>query len=317
MRCPLKAAHNKSPKLHIACFYAILMRMAQQRFHFFKVSVEDSATEQSTVINRLTDKGEILKALFHADKPIEFTHRKNQKLAYVIKCVVGDYIVASLGKKSEVNLSGPPETGFESKKQEEWPNVLLIINTSKEQPFGQTIAVQLNASVFEYPEFPIKSLVVELQKRSGLECVFDYEFIVHGVKNESSFWDIVKKKSGKISKLTFDLATPNFLNLNDELSESLKQVRRDYNATSIETTLKNNNGGIFVPRSSQLINELVNYSNNGAGEIKIQTIDDGRISTTEYKTSTTIEQNEMRVVVEGNDLDKIKEICDSIYSCLS
>lgn len=285
--------------------------MSTSKFTFYKVSVE--FTENLSLFTHHKPKNEIVRDAFNATEPITFSHH-GSTLAFVKHRIAGDYIIASLGRQSEARLSGPPSTGFTETTQEEWPNVLVIINTSVQQPLGQTIAVMYDATVFKKPLSALRSYVDSATATN--ELLEGYELILHSVSKKESFWEIIRTRTGRIQKLTFDLAAPNFLGLNDEVSEGMKSIKKRYNATKATLSIENPEGSLIVPKGDQFVDQAANYATKGAGDIKLKVQEEGTISAKGVTVTATISTVDTKVVVESENPEMVKSICDRLFSCL-
>lgn len=285
--------------------------MINTKFNFYKVSVELAV--KMTLFREKLKNNELVSEAFSLEDPLTFVHQ-GQTLAYVMHNRVGDYIIGSLGKQSEAELSGPPSTGFAPILQDEWPHVLMIVNVSSRQPLGQTIAIQKDDRVFRHPKNQLQSLLEEScaqnQKLDG------YELIVNSVTTKESFWDIVRSRTGSIQKLTFDLAAPNFLGLNDSLSKSMKEIKTQFNATKATVSIENPEGSLQIPKSSEFVQEAVNYATKGAGDIKLKVKEEGTVDAKRNKVTAQITAFDTRMVVEGENIQTVQAICDRLFLCL-
>lgn len=285
--------------------------MSQSKFTFYKVSVE--LADNLSLFREEKPKHQVVRDAFNVDEPIIFSHQ-GAVLAYVKHKTVGDYIIASLGKQSEAELSGPPSTGFQATVQEEWPHVLVIINTGPHQPVGQTIAVLKDGNVFKAPLNALRSLVDDMTANN--ELLDGYELILNSVSTKESFWEIIRSRTGRIQKLTFDLAAPNFLGLNDEISESMKKIKTQYNATKATVAIENPEGSLHVPKQDAFVEQAVNYATKGAGDIKLKVQEEGTINAKRNIVTASISTIDTKVVIESENPETVKDICDTLFSCL-
>jgi hypothetical protein len=285
--------------------------MGSTKFTFYKVSVE--LANQTSLLAQGRSKNELVADAFNVNEPITFNHQGGT-LAYLVHKVVGDYIVASLGKRSEAELSGPPSKGFELTTQEEWPHVLVIINTSAKQPLGQTIAIQWDNSVFREPVNQLRALV---DARAAQNDKLDgYELVLASVATPDSFWDIVRSRTGRIQRLTFDLAAPNFLALNNALSASMKEIKEQFNATEATVSIGNPQGGLQIPTDSKFVQEAVEYATKGAGEIKLKVKEEGTLDAKKHRVTAQIATIDTEVIIKSDNVEQTRAICDKIFSCL-
>ena len=285
--------------------------MRTTKFTLYKVSVE--LADKLSLFREEKPKHEVVKDAFDTDQPIIFEHQ-GSTLAYVKHKIVGDYIIASLGKQSEAELSGPPSTGFKAVSQEEWPHILVIVCVSPTQPLGQTIAVMKDSEIFSAPIHALRSLVSYMTPHN--ELLHGYELILSSLSRTESFWEIIKTRDGRIQRLSFDLAVPNFLGLNDEISKSMKTINRKYNATKATIAIENPEGSLHVPLQDEFVQEAVNYASEGAGDIKIKVQEEGVIDAKKNIITASISSLDAKMVIESEDPKIIKAVCDKLFSCL-
>ncbi|MDB5184972.1 MAG: hypothetical protein JWN38_780 [Candidatus Saccharibacteria bacterium] len=152
---------------------------------------------------------------------------------------------------------------------------------------------------------------------SGIKDVLDgYELIINSVTTRESFWDIVRAKTGRIQKLTFDLAAPNFLGLNTALSDSMREIKDQFNATKATVSIENPEGSLRIPNTSNFINEAVEYATGGAGDIKLKVQEEGIVDAKRNKVTAQIATVDTRVVIETDNVQTARTICDRLFSCL-
>lgn len=285
--------------------------MPKSKFSFYKISVELAI--KLTLFTQNKEKHQVVVDAFDVDEPVIFSHY-GAVLAYVKYKTVGDYIIGALGRQSEAQLSGPPSTGFQAVTQEEWPHILIIINTSAKQPFGQTIAIEKDSRVFQEPLSALRSLTEEMVVKN--ELLQGYELLINSVSTKESFWEIIRSKTGRIQKLSFELAAPNFLGLNDEISQSMKDVKNHYNATKATVSIENPEGSLQVPKEDAFIQQAVNYATQGAGEIKLKVQEEGTIDAKRNKVTASIQSLDTRIIVESENIETVRTICDKLFLCL-
>lgn len=284
--------------------------MTKKSFNFYKIAVEPT---DNLHLFANHDKGQIIKDAFTIEKPVEFVHF-TVTYAYTKVAQHGDYIIGYLGKKSVAKIGGPPEKLFEPTTTESWKKVLMVVNTSTQQPYGQTIALQKDVSVFDTPLIQLNGLIKDMTLHN--DKLDGYELIVNSVISEESFWKIVKSKTGKIEKLSFNLAAPNFLGLKTSLADSMRDVQKNYNATTAELIIGNPSGGLKVPEGDKFINEAVEYASGGQGDIQLEVLDEGKVDPKRNVVSAKIETMDTKILVESSDPETIKQICDTLFSCL-
>jgi hypothetical protein len=221
---------------------------------YFRIFVARATQLSLLDDNNLTKPELIEKAFTSSEEPIYFSLGQ-RKFANVVHKVAPPYIYASLAKQSQVKIQHSPEEDFETEAIETWPNVPVIINTSGDQEAGQSVAVELNKAVFEFPHVQIRRLIVELN-RLVLKNL-GYEMAIHPITERNDFWQTVTQYAGHINSVEFEFSAPNLFGTNDSLNNELRDARDSFGMTTASIKLENSEGELRVPESSQFIKEGV------------------------------------------------------------
>jgi hypothetical protein len=94
--------------------------------------------------------------------------------------------------------------------------------------------------------------------------------VIHPLTEEKEFWEVVNLYQGKIEELTFDLTAPNVLNLKNNLNEDLREAKKEFAMTATTISIKNNLGGLVIPKNNPFINQGLEYTKKGGGETRLR-----------------------------------------------
>lgn len=152
---------------------------------------------------------------------------------------------------------------FTTQELENWPKVYVIVlnNTN-----DQIIAIEKRTTAFPKTQRAVSKLSERLNK---ILEIHNLNVHINPIYDKKVFWDFIKGKS--IRKLEFNLITPNMSNISKTLSDDLKNLAKTSNTA--RTDLKLNaaeNSSLIIEPDNQTINDLVEYSSQGGGNIRVQ-----------------------------------------------
>lgn len=152
---------------------------------------------------------------------------------------------------------------FTTKEIENWPRVyIVVLNNSDEQ----IIAVEKRTTAFSKTQSAVNKLRDRLNKILELH---NLNVHINPIYDKKQFWDFIKGKS--IKKLEFNLVTPNMSNISRVLSDDLKNLAKKSNTARTDLRLNAaENTSLIIEPENETINDLVEYSSQGGGNIKVQ-----------------------------------------------
>lgn len=152
---------------------------------------------------------------------------------------------------------------FTTKELENWPKIyLVVLNNSDEQ----IIAVERRTTAFSTTQSAINKLSNRLNKILELN---NLNVHINPIYDKKLFWEFIKGKA--INKLEFNLITPNMSNISRVLSDDLKNLAKVSNTARTDLRLNAaENTSLVIEPDNQIINDLVEYSSQGGGNIRVQ-----------------------------------------------
>lgn len=228
------------------------------KFQIFSFSLNASNTFRDPKQNKNLILKEIIK------KEIWYSHH-GQKI-YLFDKEEEDYIIWAIGRKSTIEKSIIENQSFKKQKEENYPSCKIIFNISEHfTDGGHRIAFEYNTWAFQNPLWILKWFEKSLNKSLKY---YGYSISIYPMFDEFLFWDIIQKNN--IEKLTFTYSIPNFLKLNNTLSDDLKSIWKSYNTTNAKIELENKNWNLSLDESDQLLKQSVEYCSQWAWTFEVK-----------------------------------------------
>lgn len=173
-----------------------------------------------------------------------------------------DIAMLRIGKRKTVRIE---TKSFESEDKEHWPSSLVFVWNDPEQ---QLIAVQMRTSAFRKCSTVADKIVAKLNatlKPQGLVV------IVHPILEKRKVWDMIREYKGRINKVRVQLVTPNMANISQALTDDLKRLGKETNATTSELTMSADEGAnLHLEENDEtMFANVANYAMEGGGKVDI------------------------------------------------
>lgn len=152
---------------------------------------------------------------------------------------------------------------FTTQELENWPKVYIVVLNN---PDEQIIAIEKRTTAFPKTQSAVNKLSDRLNKIMELH---NLNVHINPIYDKKLFWDFIKDKS--IKRLEFNLITPNMANISRVLSDDLKNLAKTSNTARTDLRLNAaEKSSLTITPDNQSINDLVDYSSQGGGGIKVQ-----------------------------------------------
>lgn len=152
---------------------------------------------------------------------------------------------------------------FTLKEIENYPKIYVIVLNNKDE---QIIAIEKRTTAFPKTQNAINKLSNRLNK---ILEIHNLNVHINPIYDKKYFWDFIKGKS--IRKLEFNLITPNMANISNVLSDDLKNLAKNSNTARTDLRLNAaDDSSLIIEPDNQDINDLVHYSSQGGGGIRLQ-----------------------------------------------
>lgn len=215
-------------------------------------------------ISRGLSREEYIRRVFA--KRIDFMHRRAEFVYVPVAKPTVEKVLfqaARVGRLVDAVEAEPPEAGLTEVVRSSWRAANVFID-ARDFSDGQKIACQYHGSVGK-PISVFQSLAYHINatnRDSG------WWMDINSISEKSTFWEVVEKNRGSISDITFRFITPNVLRMRAVLTNDLKSVRTDHNATAVVVSYENPDGSLEV--SGKEIEDAVDYVSQGGGAAKIK-----------------------------------------------
>lgn len=189
---------------------------------------------------------------FYKDErnPLKVEHNENE------------YFLIKLAQKKSTKIV----QDFEDFEINNEPFVYIIINNN---PEVQKIAISENSDAFSEPKV-VRNILIKLFNKGlskyglgvGIEEMFKKE----------SFWKFVNSHRSEIKLIDFKYIRPNLANISKSLPQDFRDFTDSVNSKESHIVIKAPDKGILenIDKSNNIINGLVEYTSEGAGDIKLQ-----------------------------------------------
>lgn len=212
-----------------------------------------------------------------------------------------DITIFKIGTKKKIAIN---TKDLEKIEEEDWPSVLIKIDN---KPDVQKIWVESNTKAF-YSTDTVMSILSDTFNQY-LEHK-NLSVYIENIYEVSEFWDVIKKYKGEITRVTFDMISPNMANISEGLKFDLRGLKDSTNASNTKIELAcDPKSNLNIMPGNETIDSLVNYSGQGGGHIKIKVkLLKKSLDTKQMHKTVTFEDLE----IEGNAED-VKKTMDKLF----
>lgn len=250
------------------------------------------------------------KTLFIKSKPISVNELKKRKNAYLAKVLSEpDIFKYDRGEVTQeikhdggiytIRLgSNKPAKIIHKDASEDrianWPYIHVFINND---PSVQKIFIQVDRAVFSSSN--VVKTIIEESLNFGL-AKYDLRLYMEPLFESNDFWNLVEKYKNKITRVTFDLISPNMANISKKLKVDLAGLGKSTNTQRTLVQLNSDpNGALSLDKKDENLASAVNYASAGGGDARI-TVRGYKKTISTSKTTKTIEFDEMEVKSAGS-----------------
>lgn len=249
-------------------------------------------------LDKLIDKkNHILQSILTNLENIEW---KNHYYKVKIEFQENDLLLLRLAPRKAIKIE--KET-LEEETIDHWPSITIMIWND---PDKQIILIQDRKQSFSSTK-----TVVNLLQYVINNILFQHNLVIfiEPIFKKEYFWKIINKHAGKIKMIKFYLITPNMSNISETLSEELKNLAKTTNTS--KTLLQfdsDKHTTLHIDKSNKTINNLVDYTSKGGGDIMIKV----KGLKNSIHTSRSIKKIEIdEFAIKGN-LENIKQLLDEV-----
>lgn len=240
---------TKTLNFHIFRYHLLPLSTSMQTEMFEQKvkTIEELKEKKNDFLSEVLDDLNYYKNKKH---PLKVEHKEN-----------GYYFIKLAQKKSTTIIQN-----FEDFEVENEPFVYIIINNDKGV---QKIAISENKDAFSSPKVVkgiLKQIVNVGLKSYGLNIEIEELF------KAEDFWKLIGKHKYELQQIDFKYIKPNLANISKSLPEDFRNFADDVNSHESHIVLKAPENGILenIDKKNKNINGLVDYTSEGAGDIKLK-----------------------------------------------
>lgn len=189
------------------------------------------------------------------------------------------------------------------------PFVEILINND---PKVQIIAISKNPDAFVHTKTVAKIIETTLNFKLDRDNVVLH---IQPIFEKLDFWNVVKKNP-YIEKITFEIIKPNISNISGIFKGELRELVEDTNSHQTLITLNAPNKSFLtdIKEENEKINDIVEYSAEGGGNIKIKFKSERK----QYQTEQSIKNETFNTEfeIENAPKDIINKFINSVFKSL-
>ncbi len=260
---------------------------------------------------------EVITKIFSKGKSYEFKSGK-ASYGFVLKSISDAHKmgIGRVGKQKSERLFGSPSEGFAEKQEENWPGSDVLINfddeksTGKTRESGQVMAIQVNRSAITNPTNCLRALADKINQEIIL---YGFYITINPIlKPKKKFWSVVNENKGNIKKVVLIYTPPNIFNLQNKLSDDLKEANKKYNITSTQIILENEMGHLDLPDDDPLLEQSAEYIDEGQGSYQIH-LSKGKKNVLKSEAGVVSESFEgFELTMHGQDAEQLKDVLEQV-----
>lgn len=239
--------------------------MSKARFSLFRYQLlpkdrnfQGDLYGPSSVEELIAQKNEIFENALRA--PVVFqTYRRQIKVQRVFD--KDSFLLFRVAVNRSVNLETPD---FGTASVDTWPKIWVAVWN---KPDAQLIAIQNRSTAFQSTNAVMRALIGSIEAAlSRHQLVSAWEPLFE----KKAFWDLIRKHSGRIKKVEFELITPNMANISKSLPEDLKAFAKRSNAVRSKIALESDkDAALTLTSGDEMVESLASYTSNGGGNVSI------------------------------------------------
>ena len=188
------------------------------------------------------------------------------------------------------------------------PYVNILIDNNPEK---QVIAISRNSQAYTSTEQVVdiiqQALSIELKK-------YNLKLYIAAINEHDSFWNIIKKTGGQVTRIEIEIIKPNLSNISHSLKEDVRTLIEDTNSHLTTLKLESAEDGILsgITPENENLNGIVNYSSEGGGNIKVKVR--GQKELIQTKKSIKKMRVKFDIDITTNKVDEIKDIVEGVLN---
>lgn len=285
------------------------------RFEYYRFLLAAVDSKQDDLFQgQKKSREELIKEIFSEGKTYTFEKGKSG-YGFVIKRVINKKAFGQIAKQKEAKIVSSPSEGLEERQEETWPCSYVVINLDDEKKngetdqFGQVIAVQVNTPVISNNASCLRALSDHINTIIINDA---YHISINPIQTgEFTFWSVIDKYQGQVTKATLSYTSPNLFNLENKLEDDLRKANQEFNTTNTQLTLESQGGNLNLSKDNELLSQSAEYIDKGGGVYALK-LKNGKTITSNRKGVKTEAFDGKEINIEGVTERSLMEIIKNV-----
>lgn len=176
-----------------------------------------------------------------------------------------DFSFGRVGKQVVTKENTGPDNEFEAQDHFSWRAANMLTNTASDTN-GQKIAFEKKDELGS--PLAILSSLSHAINTFSIENDLGWHIEINPMTQSSSFWGVVERYKGQITRAEFSYVTPNVLGIRSTLNQRLKEYKEKENAQGVRVILTDPNGNLNL--ETQEVRDAVDYTTEGGGSVRLK-----------------------------------------------
>lgn len=239
-----------------------LINFRLYRYHLLPLSTDESQTSLFPKKKMKTSEVKEKKNIFFNTVLSSLVESKNNSNPIRLHFQEDEYFVFKIAQKKTARIT----KDFKNETVSNEPYSYIIINNDNKV---QKIAISENGEAFSNTDV-IKNILSKVFKKE-LEQ-YQLNIAIEPLFDSKNFWEYVDKYKDELTYINFQYIKPNLASISKSLPADFKKFAEDVNSHESHLTIKAPVKGVLenINKKNPVINGLVEYSSEGAGNIKLK-----------------------------------------------
>lgn len=239
-----------------------LINFRLYRYHLLPLSTDESQTTMFPKKKMKTSEVIEKKNTFFKTVLNSLVESKNNTNPIRLHHQDEEYFVFKIAQKKKARIT----QDFKNQTVNNEPYSYVIINNDNNV---QKIAISENSEAFSNTDV-IKNIIAKVFRKE-LEP-YQLNIAIEPLFDSKNFWEYVEKYKDELTYINFQFIKPNLAAISKSLPADFKKFAENVNSHESHLTIKAPEKGVLenINKNNSVVNGLVEYSSEGAGNIKLK-----------------------------------------------
>lgn len=239
-----------------------LINFRLYRYHLLPLSTDESQISMFPKKKMKSSEVKEKKNIFFNTVLSSLVESKNNSNPIRLHHKDEEYFVFKIAQKKTARIT----QDFKNQTISNEPYSYIIINNDDRV---QKIAISENGEAFSNTDV-VKNILTKVFRKE-LEH-YQLNIAIEPLFDSKSFWEYVDKYKNELTYINFQYIKPNLAKISQSLPADFKKFAENVNSHESHLTIKAPDKGVLenINKENPVINGLVEYSSEGAGNIKLK-----------------------------------------------